>query len=78
MDNLNFSKAEWCEHYSQHHIDCGDHCRLCQKCYFLVFHIQFSFSFVLRVEGHEHSIHFTPGIGETLVRPYFSGFCNVG
>ena len=26
---------------------------------------------VLRVEGHEHTIHFTPGIGETLVRPCF-------
>ena len=24
----------------------------------------FSFSFVLRVEGPEHTIHFTPGIGE--------------
>jgi len=28
------------------------------------------------VEGHEHTIHFTPGIGETLIRPCFLGLCN--
>ena len=26
-------------------------------------------TYVLRVEGHEHSIHLTPGIGESPVRP---------
>jgi hypothetical protein len=41
-----------------------------------LFIFQFSFSFVLRVEGHEHSIHFTPGIGESLIRPWFFRLCN--
>jgi len=40
------------------------------------FIIQFSFSFVLRVEGHEHSIHFTPEIGGSPVRTCFCGLCN--
>jgi len=28
------------------------------------------------VEGHEHSIHFTPEIGGSPVRPCFCGLCN--
>ena len=35
-----------------------------------------SSSFVLRVEGHEHSIHFTPEIGGSPVRPCFCGLYN--
>jgi len=29
-------------------------------------------------ESNTAGIWLTPEIGETLVRPYFSGFCNVG
>ena len=48
--------ADGLEHHAEHHVDSGNHGRLGHKQYLVCLHIQFSFSFVLRVEGLEHSV----------------------
>jgi len=41
----------------------------------LIFHIQFSFSFVLRVEGHEHTIILRETMSHADVLAHPSGEC---
>lgn len=56
--DLNFSVTEGCEDKGQHHVDGSNHRCLCNELHIqglLFFHFLFSFSFVLRVEGLEHS-----------------------
>ena len=42
----------------EHNVEGGYHCRLGEQVNVLLVHLFFSFSFVLRVEGLEHSAHF--------------------
>lgn len=79
--NLDFTVGKWCEHEREHHVDSGNHSRMCHKQHFVVscvFHFLFSCSFVLREEGLELTIHLAPEIGgkphKTLV---FMGFATV-